>query len=188
MAPLLQPADCCVILVDPRARHASRMDPLRQTDLTRSLDLLLDASLASAGPIHIAFADTSPNAEEWALPSRSLSQARVHGLGTAGSSWSRSGLREALAAQNRNSLILGGFWLETTVTFLALPALASGFDVFVLMDAAPASSDVSVRPATERLLQAGIVPITTRQLIAEWIEASPDAGGRSALSLLVSAE
>jgi hypothetical protein len=83
-------------------------------------------------------------------------------------------------------LILGGFWLETTVTFLALPALASGFDVFVLMDAAPASSDVSVRPATDRLLQAGIVPITTRQLIAEWIEASPDA--RSALSLLVSAE
>jgi hypothetical protein len=82
-------------------------------------------------------------------------------------------------------LILAGFWLETTVTFLALPALASGFEVFVLMDATPASAETSARPAADRLLQAGAVPITTRQLIAEWIEASPDGGGRSALSRLV---
>jgi hypothetical protein len=85
-------------------------------------------------------------------------------------------------------LILAGFWLETTVTFLALPALASGFEVFVLMDVTPASADTSARPAADRLLQAGAVPITTRQLIAEWIEASSDGGGRSALSRLVPAD
>jgi hypothetical protein len=85
-------------------------------------------------------------------------------------------------------LILAGFWLETTVTFLALPALASGFEAFVLMDATPASTDASARPAADRLLQAGAVPITTRQLIAEWIEASPDGTVRSALSRLVPAD
>ena len=114
--------------------------------------------------------------------------AHIHGLGTAGSCWSGSGLHGALAAQPRSSLILAGFWLETTVTFLALPALASGFEVFVLMDATPASADTSARPAADRLLQAGAVPITTRQLIAEWIEASSDGGGRSALSRLVPAD
>jgi hypothetical protein len=188
MPPLLQPADCCVLLVDPRAGHLSRMDPIRQTDLARSLDLLLDASLAGAVPINIAFSDVPPSAEEWALSPRPLPQARVHSLGAAGPRWSASRLSEALAAQGRNSLILGGFWLETTITFLALPALAGGFEVFVLMDAAPASSDASARPATDRLLQAGVVPTTTRQLVAEWIEAGAEAGGHPALSLLVSAD
>jgi hypothetical protein len=188
MPPLLQPADCCVLLVDPRAAHLSRVDPIRQTDLTRSLDLLVDASLASAVPLHIAFSDSAPEVAEWALPVRLPAQAKVHGLGAAGFRWTGSGLNEVLAAQKRSSLILWGFWLETTITFLALPALAAGFEVFVLMDAAPASSLASARPATDRLLQAGVVPITTRQLIAEWIEASADAQGRSALSLLMSAD
>jgi isochorismatase family protein len=187
MAALLRPADCGVILVDPRARHASRMDPTRQTDLARSLDLLLDASLVCAVPVHIAFADTPPEAGEWAT-ARPPPQAHVHGLGTAGESWTRSGIHEALATQSRHSLILAGFWLETAVTFLALQAATSGFEVFVPMDAAPASSDVSARPATDRLLQAGVVTITTRQLIAEWIEASPDAEVRSALALLASSD
>jgi hypothetical protein len=85
-------------------------------------------------------------------------------------------------------LILGGFWLETTVTFLALQAVADGFEVFVPMDAALASSEASARPATDRLLQAGVVPITTRQLIAEWLEADPDSTGRSALLSLASGD
>src|SRR5262245_40506689 len=188
MAPLLQPADCCVIVVDPSARHLSRIDRVRHLEPARRLHHVIEAALAAAVPIHIAFSDSPANLEEWAISPRPPPEARVHSLGTAGSSWSRSGLHEALTAERRNSLILSGFWLEATVTFLALPALASGFEVFVLMDAAPASSDVSARPAIDRLLQAGIVPITTRQLIAEWIEASPDGGARSALSLLASAD
>jgi isochorismatase family protein len=186
MAPLLQPADCCLLLVDPRARHISRMDPIRQADLTRRLNLLLDAALATAAPIHIAFVAAPPDAEEWAIARRPSPQTHIHGLGAAGSRWPATDLHSAVAAQNRNSLILGGFWLETTVTFLALQALAAGFEVFVLMDAAPASAEASARPAADRLLQAGAVPITTSQLIAEWIETSADADGRSALSLLAS--
>jgi nicotinamidase-related amidase len=188
MAPLLQPADCCVLLVDPRARHLAPLAPARHAELARCLNLTLDAAIAGAAPIHLAFAGAPSDPHEWVAAPRSLALAHIHGLGTAGSCWSGSGLHGALAAQARSSLILAGFWLETTVTFLALPALASGFEVFVLMDATPASADTSARPAADRLLQAGAVPITTRQLIAEWIEASPDGGGRSALSRLIPAD
>ena len=61
----------------------------------------------------------------------------------------------------RSSLILAGFWLETTVTFLALPALASGFEVFVLMDATPASADTSARPAAARSRRRVLQPVST---------------------------
>jgi nicotinamidase-related amidase len=182
---LLQPADCCVLLVDPRARHLGRLAPARRAELARCLNLTLDAAIAGAAPLHLAFAGAPSDPHEWVAAPRSLAVAHIHGLGTAGPCWSGSGLHAALAAHTRSSLILAGFWLDTTVTFLALPALASGFDVFVLMDATPASTDTSGRPAADRLLQAGAVPITTRQLIAEWIEASADGGGRSALSRLI---
>jgi nicotinamidase-related amidase len=113
------------------------------------------------------------------------STAGVHIIGNGGFSWSKSGLAEALAAQGRASLILCGFWLETTVTFLTLPALANGFDVFVLMDITVARSDAARRPAGDRLLQAGVVPVTTHQLIAEWAEQTPDPHVSSSLSSLI---
>jgi nicotinamidase-related amidase len=111
----------------------------------------------------------------------------VHALGTEGASWSRSGLDKALPAQRRSSLILAGFWLETTVTFLALPALAAGFEVVLLMDASPAWGDTAACPAADRLLQAGAVSVTTHQLMAEWMEAS-DPVVRAALSPLLPTE
>ncbi len=188
MAPLLQPADCCVLLVDPRARHLGRLAQARHAELRQRLNLMLDAAAAGTVPTHLAFAGPPSAPPDWVAAPRSLAPSQVHGLGTVASCWSGSGLHGTLAAQPRSSLILAGFWLETTVTFLALPALASGFEVFVLMDATPASADASARPAADRLLQAGAVPITTHQLIAEWIEASPDGTVRSALSRLVPAD
>jgi hypothetical protein len=74
------------------------------------------------------------------------------------------------------------------VTFIALPALAGGFDVFILMDAAPAREKDAHGPAVHRLVQAGAVPTTTRQLVTEWIEASADTGQRAALTRLVPAD
>jgi nicotinamidase-related amidase len=182
MAPLLQPADCSVLLVDPRMNHLGRVDAARHPELARRLSLTKGAVLAGRVPLHLAFPGQPPEAQEWlAAPSPA---SHVHALGTAGSSWSSSGLHAVLAAENRTSLIVCGFWLETTVTFLVLPALASGFEVFILIDATPASAAREARPATDRLLHAGAVPITTRQLIAEWIETSPEPDARSALALL----
>jgi nicotinamidase-related amidase len=137
--------------------------------------------------MHVAFRGHVPD------PQRSLARfddtaPRIHALGERGPSWSHSGLADALAADGRASLILCGFWLETAVTFVALPALAGGFDVFVLMDAAPARGQDAHGPALHRLVQAGAVPTTTQQLVVEWIEASADTGQRSALARLAPAD
>jgi hypothetical protein len=188
MAPLLQPADCCVLLIDPRREHLDRLDPQRQNALTQGLALVEQAAQTASVPMHLAFRGHAPD------PQRSLARfddaaaPRIHDLGERGPSWSHSGLADALAAEGRASLILCGFWLETAVTFVALPALAGGFDVFVLMDAAPARAKDAHGPAVHRLVQAGAVPTTTQQLVVEWIEASMDTGQRSALSRLAPAD
>jgi nicotinamidase-related amidase len=164
MAPLLQPADCSVLVVDPHTHHVRRLDAARQRELVEPLSLTVDAALAGRVPTHLAFRGRPPEPIEWVTAPNPA--AHVHALGTIGSSWSNSGLHAALAAESRTSLIVCGFWLETTVTFLVLPALASGFEVFVVMDATPARADRAARPAADRLLHAGAVPITTGQLIA----------------------
>jgi nicotinamidase-related amidase len=188
MAPLLQPANCCVLLIDPRREHLDRLEPQQQNALTQGLALVEQAVQAASVPMHVAFRSHVPD------PHRSLAQfddtaaPRIHALGDRGPSWTHSGLADALAVGGRASLILCGFWLETAVTFVALPALAGGFDVFVLMDAAPARGKDAHGPAVHRLVQAGAVPTTTRQLVTEWIEASADTGQRSALSRLAPAD
>jgi hypothetical protein len=184
MSPLLQPADCCVLLVDPRAGHVGRLGPEHQQVQTQALNLVTNVAVAGNVPIHLAYPGVLPEAYDCLQGSLALPVESVHALGTAGSGWSNSGLNKVLTAEKRTSLVLAGFWLETTVTFLAIPALANGFEVFIVMDATPARIDAAAGPAADRLLHAGAVPITTHQLVAEWTEATTDPDVRSALSTL----
>lgn len=138
MSPLLQPADCCVLLVDPRMGHVGRLGPEQQQAHAQALNLAVDIAAAGRAPIHVAYADAPPEFHDWLEGPRIVPAGSVHALGAVGLRWSNSGLNDVLAARKRRSLVLGGFWLETTVTFLAIPALAHGFEVFILMDATPA--------------------------------------------------
>ncbi len=50
-----------------------------------------------------------------------------------------------------------------------------GIDVSILMDATPSWLPETKQPAMDRLLQAGVVPMTTAQMVMEWaeVETSP---------------
>jgi nicotinamidase-related amidase len=186
MAPLLQPTECCVLLVDPRKQHIADLHESRQRHLSSSLTFLAKGALTAGIPGHLAFVAAVPDPDQWLVDAAQFAPARVHALGNSGSPSVNSDLDSALTAHNRRSLILAGFWLETRVTFMALPALATGFEVFVVIDATAACNVGARSAAIHRLLHAGAVLTTTHQLIAEWTETSSDPDQRSALSLLVS--
>jgi len=186
MAPLLQPADCCVLLVDPRKQHIADYHESRQQHLGASLMLLAKAAHTATIPGHLAFVAAVPDPDQWLVDAAQFAPARAHALGNSSPSWANSDLAATLTAHGRGSLVLAGFWLETRVTFMALPALATGFEVFVVIDATAARDAGARSAAIHRLLHAGAVLTTTHQLIAEWTEMSSDLDQRSALSLLVS--
>lgn len=187
MAPLLQPAECCVLLVDPRKQHISHLGDFAQQRLSSSLMLLGKAVHTARIPAHLAFVAAVPEPDQWLVDPAQFAPAQTHALGVSGSSWANSDLAATLAAHRRRSLVLAGFWLETRVTFMALPALATGFEVFVVIDATAARVAGARSAAIHRLLHAGAVLTTTHQLIGEWTETSTDPDQRSALSLLISA-
>jgi nicotinamidase-related amidase len=187
MAPLLQPAECCVLLVDPRKQNITHLGDFAQKRLSSSLMLLARAIHTARVPAHLAFVAAVPDSEQWLVDATQFPPAQTHALGDSGSSWADSDLAATLAAHGKRSLVLAGFWLETRVTFLALPALATGFEVFVVIDATAARVAGARSAAIHRLLHAGAVLTTTHQLIGEWTETSTDPEQRSTLSLLVSA-
>lgn len=184
MASLLHAAECCILLIDPRRRHIDKFDQATQQTLVRRFGAIERAASAAAIPCHVALdGNASDLADLLAKPHGA--RPCVHNLDGRGTSWSDSGIATALTAEKRGCLVLCGFWLETVVTFMALPALASGFDVFLLMDAAPCLAEDAREPSSNRLVQAGVVPTTTHQLIAEWAEQGAEPALRSHLSQLI---
>jgi hypothetical protein len=184
MAPLLTPSECTVLFVDPTEEHLAQLSETMQHQIAQNLGLVARAAAGVSVPLHVAFVGDIRDPERWPPGVRQLPAPQLHALPTEAPAWSRSGLAPTLAAQGRSSLILCGLWLETTITFIALPALASGFDVFIVLDATPPRFEHARFPAVHRLLHAGIVPTTSGQLVCEWIEASEDPNLRSCLALL----
>ncbi len=187
MAPLLKPEDCCILFIDPVRRnveHIEREDAGHDTLIGRHA-LVQEAARLLDVPKFFAIHGDAVDEREWIARPCDRSKPRIYAVGTAGSLWSSSGLGAALTQEGRACLVLCGFWLERSVTFAALNALADGFDVFVLMDACPSCDRHAQGPAVDRLLQAGVVPLTTTQMVSEWAEVASDDVRRSSLRNLL---
>lgn len=182
MAPLLKPDDCSILLIDPVQRNVSsaQIDESDRHALISRHALVEKAAKALKVPKYFAIYGEAEDEREWIAQPCEPAEPRIYVIGN-GSLWVSSGIGAALAEGGRACLVLCGFWLEGSVTFAALNALADGFDVFVLLDACPSGERDAQNHAINRLLQAGVVPLTTAQLVREWAEAVTDKFQRSVL-------
>lgn len=185
MAPLLLPEECIILLIDPLRRNIERTDNRdgNHRALANRHALIQKAARVLDVPKFFAVYGEPDTADEreWIARPCNRSQLRVYAIRPTGSLWSGSGIGAALAQEGRACLVLCGFWLEGSITFAALNALADGFDVFVLLDACPSCDKRAESAAVDRLLQAGVVPLTTTQMVREWAEDATDESRRSLL-------
>ncbi len=84
----------------------------------------------------------------------------------------------AVKATGRPKLVISGLWTSMCFAYSALHALRGGLDVYGLMDAAGDSTPPAHEYGVERMLQAGVIPITLESLVSEWMHAwtNPKAG------------
>ena len=82
-------------------------------------------------------------------------------------SWEDADFREAVERTGRRKLILAGLWTEVCVAFPALDALRAGYEVYVVVDAIGGVSKVAHEAAMQRMLQAGVKPISVLGLACE---------------------
>jgi nicotinamidase-related amidase len=95
--------------------------------------------------------------------------------------WDDGDLVAQVDSGGRRRLILLGGWCDSTVVMAALSALADGFDTHVVADCCPGLMDDPGAVALHRLVQAGVVPVTWRQVVFEWMRHRPECLNASSL-------
>jgi hypothetical protein len=85
---------------------------------------------------------------------------------------------DAVKKTGRKKLVISGLWTSMCFAYSALRALKEGLDVYGLVDAAGDSNPEAHMYGVERMLQAGVIPITVESLVSEWMHDwnNPKAG------------
>ena len=84
----------------------------------------------------------------------------------------------AFKKTGRKKMVISGLWTSMCFAYTALHGIREGYEVYGLMDAGGDSTPDAHRYGIERMLQAGVVPITVESLVSEWMHdwANPKAG------------
>jgi nicotinamidase-related amidase len=88
---------------------------------------------------------------------------------TSMNSWDDQKVRDALAKNGRKKVIVAGLWTEVCNTTFALCAMLEGdYEIYMVSDASGGTSKEAHDMAMQRMIQAGVVPVTWQQVLLEW--------------------
>ena len=88
---------------------------------------------------------------------------------TSMNSWDDQKVRDALAQNGRKKVVVSGLWTEVCNTTFALSAmLEGGYEIYMVGDASGGTSVDAHNYAMDRMVQAGVVPVTWQQVLLEW--------------------
>jgi nicotinamidase-related amidase len=84
-------------------------------------------------------------------------------------SWDDQKVRDALKANGKKKVIVAGLWTEVCNTTFALCAMLEGdYEIYMVADASGGTSKEAHDFAMQRMIQAGVVPVTWQQVLLEW--------------------
>ena len=88
---------------------------------------------------------------------------------TSMNSWDDQKVRDALAANHRKKIIVSGLWTEVcNITFAFGAMLEGDYEIYMVADASGGTSKEAHDYAMQRMIQAGVVPVTWQQVLLEW--------------------
>jgi nicotinamidase-related amidase len=88
---------------------------------------------------------------------------------TSMNSWDDMKVRAALKANARNKIVVSGLWTEVCNNTFAISAmLEGGYEIYMAADASGGTSKEAHDYAMQRMIQAGVVPVTWQQVMLEW--------------------
>jgi nicotinamidase-related amidase len=88
---------------------------------------------------------------------------------TSMNSWDDQKVRDALARNGRKKVVVSGLWTEVCNNSFAFSAmLEGGYEIYMVADASGGTSQAAHDWAMQRMVQAGVVPVTWQQVLLEW--------------------
>lgn len=88
---------------------------------------------------------------------------------TSMNSWDDQKVRDRLAENGRRKVIVSGLWTEVCNTTFALSAMHdANYEIYMVVDASGGTTTEAHEYAMQRMIQAGVVPVTWQQVLLEW--------------------
>lgn len=88
---------------------------------------------------------------------------------TSMNSWDDQNVRDALAANGQKKVVVSGLWTEVCNNSFAFSAMSEGdYEIYMVADASGGTTKAAHDYAMQRMIQAGVVPVTWQQVLLEW--------------------
>jgi nicotinamidase-related amidase len=86
---------------------------------------------------------------------------------TSMNTWEDVAAHKAITGKGKKRIVLAGLWTSVCIVGPALSAIAEGYEVFIITDACGDVSKEAHERAVERMIQAGVRPMTSIQYLLE---------------------
>jgi nicotinamidase-related amidase len=166
---LLTPQNCQLIIIDHQPQMAFGVQSIDRQALKNNVVALAKAAKAFNVPTTITTVETdsfSGNTYPEILavfPENKILER------TSMNSWDDQNVREALKANARKKVVVAGLWTEVCDLMFALDAIREGgYEIYLAADASGGTSVEAHKFAIDRMVQAGVVPVTWQQVLLEW--------------------
>jgi nicotinamidase-related amidase len=88
---------------------------------------------------------------------------------TSMNSWDDKKVRDALKANGRKKVVVSGLWTEVcNITFAVSAMHDADYEIYMVADASGGTSKEAHDYAMQRMIQAGVVPMTWQPVMLEW--------------------
>jgi nicotinamidase-related amidase len=164
---LLTPDNAVLALIDYQPEQYAGVGSIAHDELLLNVTMLGRVATAFELPVVLStvfvkhgMSGTNPELRE-ALPGvKEIDRTTLN-------SWEDDDFRAAVEATGRKKLVIAGLWSEICVAFPAIDAIQAGYEVYVVVDAIGGVSRASHEAALQRMIQAGVKPISVLGLAAE---------------------
>ena len=166
---VLTPTNCQLIFIDQQPQMAFGVQSMDRQALKNNTVALAKAAKVFAIPTTITTVETEafsghtyPELLDVFPGTPILERSSMN-------SWDDQKVRDALAANGKKKVIVSGLWTEVCNNSFALCAmLEGGYEIYMVADASGGTSKEAHDYAMQRMIQAGVVPVTWQQVMLEW--------------------
>ncbi|QJT80728.1 hydrolase [Kosakonia sp. MUSA4] len=166
---VLTPANCQLIFIDHQPQMAFGVQSIDRQVLKNNTVALAKAAKVFNIPTIITTVETesfSGNTYPELLdvfPEKDILER------TSMNSWDDQKVRDALAANGKRKVVVSGLWTEVCNNSFSLCAMLEGdYEIYMVADASGGTSKEAHDYAMQRMIQAGVIPVTWQQVMLEW--------------------
>ena len=166
---VLTPANCQIIFIDHQPQMAFGVQSIDRQVLKNNTVALAKAAKVFNIPTIITTVETesfSGNTYPELLdvfPGQDILER------TSMNSWDDQKVRDALKANGKKKIVVAGLWTEVCNNSFALCAMQEGdYEIYMVADASGGTSKEAHDYAMQRMIQAGVIPVTWQQVMLEW--------------------